>query len=246
MVITSLENEKIKNLVKLQRKKYRDLTGTYIIEGEHLVSEAFKAGVILELFVLEGEEFSYESAVTYVSLEVMKKLTVMETVPKVIALCKKMKSSDIVGKRVLLLDEVQDPGNLGTIIRSAVAFNIETIILSENTVDLYNPKVLRSTQGMYNYVNVIRMKSNDAIMNLKELGITVYGTNVDSGIDVRSLNNKDKNNFCLVMGNEGSGVRLEIQEMCDKNLYIKMNENVESLNVGVACSILLYELSGDM
>lgn len=246
MVITSLENERIKNLVKLQRKKYRDLEGTYIVEGEHLVREAYKAGVILELFVLEGEEFSYDLPVTFVSYEVMKKLTVMETVPKVIALCKKCVYREIIGKRVLLLDEVQDPGNLGTIIRSAVAFNIETIILSENTVDLYNPKVLRSTQGMYNYVNVIRMKSSDAINKLKELGITVYGTNVECGVDVRSLSNDDKKSFCLVMGNEGNGVRLEIQEMCDKNLYIKMNENVESLNVGVACSILLYELGGDV
>lgn len=246
MVITSLENERIKNLVKLQRKKYRDLEGTYIVEGEHLVREAYKARVILELFVLEGEEFSYDLPVTFVSYEVMKKLTVMETVPKVIALCKKCVCREIIGKRVLLLDEVQDPGNLGTIIRSAVAFNIETIILSENTVDLYNPKVLRSTQGMYNYVNIIRMKSADAIANLKELGITVYGTNVECGVDVRSLSNDDKKSFCLVMGNEGNGVRLEIQEMCDKNLYIKMNENVESLNVGVACSILLYELGGNI
>ena len=245
MVITSLENERIKNLVKLQRKKYRDLEGTYIVEGEHLVKEAYKAGVILELFVLEGEEFSYDVPVTFVSYEVMKMLTVMETVPKVIGLWLKC-VCEIIGKRVLLLDEVQDPGNLGTIIRSAVAFNIETIILSENTVDLYNPKVLRSTQGMYNYVNIIRMKSTDAISNLKELGITVYGTNVDCGVDVRSLSNDDKKSFCLVMGNEGNGVRLEIQKMCDKNLYIKMNENVESLNVGVACSILLYELGRDV
>lgn len=246
MVITSLENERIKNLVKLQRKKYRDLEGTYIVEGEHLVGEAYKAGVVLELFVLEGEEFSYDLPVTFVSYEVMKKLTVMETVPKIIALCKKCMCREIIGKRVLLLDEVQDPGNLGTIIRSAVAFNIETIILSENTVDLYNTKVLRSTQGMYNYVNIIRMKSTNAISNLKELGITIYGTNVDCGVDVRSLSNDDKKSFCLVMGNEGNGVRLEIQEMCDKNLYIKMNENVESLNVGVACSILLYELGRDV
>lgn len=246
MVITSLENERVKNLVKLQKKKYRDLEGTYIVEGEHLVSEAIKAGVILEVFLLEDEDFSDEVPVTFVSYEVMKKITTMETVPRIVALCKKCMCREIIGKRVLLLDEVQDPGNLGTIIRSAVAFNIETIILSENTVDLYNPKVLRSTQGMYNYVNIIRMKSIDAIKKLKELGIIVYGTNVADGVDVRSLESEDKNSFCLVMGNEGSGVRLEIQEMCDKNLYIRMNENVESLNVGVACSILLYELGGDV
>lgn len=243
MVITSLENERVKNLVKLQKKKYRDAEGIYLVEGEHLVKEASKAGAILEYFILENEEFSYDGQITFVSYEVMKKITTMETVPKIVALCKKCDNGDILGRRLLLLDEVQDPGNLGTIIRSAVAFNIETIILSENTVDLYNSKVLRATQGMYSYVNVIRMDSREAILKLKELGIIVYGTNVDYGVDVRTLSKEEKKNFCLVMGNEGNGVRPEIQNMCDKNLYIKMNENVESLNVSVACSILLYELN---
>lgn len=246
MVVTSLDNERVKNLVKLQRKKYRDLEGTYIVEGDHLVKEAIKAGVVLEVFVLDGEEFIGEESVTYVSNDVMKKITVMETVPRIVALCKKNDGCAIVGKRVLLLDEVQDPGNLGTIIRSAVAFNINTIILSENTVDLYNSKVLRATQGMYNHINIIRMNAAEAILKLKELEIIVYGTNVVNGIDVRTLSSKDKNSFCLVMGNEGSGIRGDIQELCDKNLYIKMTENVESLNVGVACSILLYELDGDI
>lgn len=245
MIITSLENEKVKNLVKLQRKKYRDLTGTYIVEGEHLVLETLRVGNVLEVFVLEGENFSYDGQVTFVSYEVMKKITTMETVPKIIALCNKSDSENIVGNKILLLDEIQDPGNLGTIIRSAVAFNIETIILSENTVDLYNSKVLRSTQGMYNYVNIIRMNSKEAIEKLHELGIIVYGTNVNNGVDVRELESVDKEKFCLVMGNEGNGVRCDIQAMCDKNLYIKLNKNAESLNVGVACSILLYELGGN-
>lgn len=243
MMITSLENEKIKRLVKLQKKKYRDNEGIYIVEGEHLVQEAYKTGVILELFILEGEFFSYDLSITYVSHDVMKRITNMETVPKIVALCKKCKNEEIIGKRILLLDEIQDPGNLGTIIRSAVAFNIETIILSENTVDLYNPKVLRATQGMYNYVNIISMNSVIAIKKLKKIGISVYGTNVVDGIDVRSLNDIDKQSFCLVMGNEGNGLKLDIQKMCDKNLYIKMNNDVESLNVSVACSILLYELN---
>jgi len=243
MIITSLENEKVKKLVKLQKKKYRDLEGIYVVEGEHLVLEASKAQVVLEYFILEGEDFAYDGQVTFVSYEVMKKITMMESVPKIVALCKKRDNLGIVGKRVLLLDEVQDPGNLGTIIRSAVAFNIDTIILSENAVDLYNSKVLRSTQGMYNYVNIVRMNSKEALFKLKDLGIKVYGTNVVDGVDVKTLNNKDKSRFCLVVGNEGNGVRLEIQELCDKNLYISMNRNVESLNVSVACSILLYGLN---
>ena len=171
----------------------------------------------------------------------MKKISTMDTPSNVIALCKKIINKNI-GRKILLLDEVQDPGNLGTIIRSSVAFGIDTIILSENTVDLYNPKVLRGTQGMYNFINIFNMNSINAIEDIKSRGIKIYGTNVVNGVDVKSLSDEDKRSFCLIVGNEGNGVREEIQMMCDKNLYIKMNDNVESLNVGVATSILLYEL----
>lgn len=242
MLITSLDNEKIKNLSKLKKKKYRDLTNTYLVEGMHLVLEAFKAEVLDEIILLDGEVVPFDIAHTFVTLEVMRKLSGMDTPSNIVGVCHKKESNGIVGNRILLLDEVQDPGNLGTIIRSAVAFNIDTIILSENTVDLYNPKVLRSTQGMYCHVNVISMNAKDAIDELKNRGIVVYGTNVEYGVDVRLLDSKSKKKFCLIMGNEGNGVRLDIQKMCDKNLYINMNSQVESLNVAIACSILLYEL----
>ncbi len=240
MVITSLENSKVKDYVKLQQKKYRDLTGTYIVEGEHLVFEAYKAGLVKELILLDGENVPFDIDYIYVSNEVMKKISTLDTAPTIMAVCNKSNSSDIVGDKVLLLDGIQDPGNLGTIIRSSVAFNIDTIILSENTVDLYNPKVLRATQGMYCHVNIISRDAINAINYLKDNNYIVYGTNVNNGYDVREVDSNDK--FCLIMGNEGNGVREEIQNMCDKNLYIKMNNAVESLNVGVACSILLYEL----
>lgn len=242
MIITSLENNKIKELVKLQKKKYRDLTNTFIVEGDHLVNEVIKEGFALELFVLDGEHFSYNLQTTYVSEDVMKKISTMDSIPKIIALCNKINSKKIIGNRILLLDEIQDPGNLGTIIRSAVAFNITTIILSNNTVDLYNPKVLRSTQGMFAHINIINMDENIALKELKEANYIIYGTSVNNGVDVRKLTNEEKNKFCLIMGNEGSGMNNNISKQCDKNLYIKMNSNVESLNVGIACSILLYEL----
>ncbi len=141
-----------------------------------------------------------------------------------------------------MLDEIQDPGNLGTIIRSSVAFGIDMIILSENTVDLYNPKVLRATQGMYCHIPIVSVDASKAITFLKNNQYHIYGTNVNNGVDARTLNKDDKEKFCLIVGNEGNGVSKEIQAMCDKNLYIPMKKEVESLNVGVACSILLYEL----
>lgn len=240
MVITSLENNKIKDLVKLQNKKYRDITNSFVVETYHLVEEAYKAGILKEVFALENEDISFDVPITYVSSDVMKKISTTDTFTNIVGLCEKFNSSEIIGNKILLLDDIQDPGNLGTIIRSSVAFNVDTIILSLNTVDLYNPKVLRSSQGMFCHINIITMDLNDAIAELKTRNITIYGTDVNNGEDVRNIN--DTSSYALIMGNEGRGVKQEIQDMCDKNLYIKMNNDAESLNVGVACSILLYEL----
>ncbi len=240
MVITSLENQRVKDLVKLQSKKYRDSTNKFLVEGYHLVEETYKSNILKEVFVLEGMKVDLDIPITYVSSEVMKKITTTDTYCDIIGLCEKINSREIIGNKILLLDDIQDPGNLGTIIRSSVAFNVDTIILSLNTVDLYNPKVLRSTQGMFCHINIITMDLVDAINIIKDKNITVYGTNVNVGVDVRSIS--DTSSYALIMGNEGNGVKKEIQDMCDKNLYIKMNKNTESLNVGVACSILLYEL----
>lgn len=241
MIITSLDNDNVKKWKKLCKKKYRDEFGIYLVEGEHLVEEAYKSGVLDKVIVLDGEDYSYDNII-YVSYEVMKAISSLDTPNRIMGVCKKKESSELLGKRYLLLDGVQDPGNLGTIVRSAVAFNIDTIVLSDDTVDLYNPKVLRSTQGMIFHTNIIERDLVSVIDELHNMGITVYGTDVNNGIDARELSSLDKTSFALVMGNEGNGVRREVKELCDKNLYINMNENVESLNVGVATSILLYEL----
>ena len=242
MIITSLENSKVKNLLKLQQKKYRDETKQYLVEGEHLVEEALKAGVVIEIITTEEQVENNKVPVTYVSYEVMKKISSMDTPPSIAALCQKDDNNAIKGNKIVILDEIQDPGNLGTIIRSAVAFNIDTIILSENCVDLYNPKVIRATQGMIFHINIFIMNGVDAIKLIKDNNISIYGTDVNNGIDARSLSDEDKQCFALVMGNEGNGVRESIKSLCDKNLYINMNNNVESLNVAIATSILLYEL----
>ena len=113
-------------------------------------------------------------------------------------------------------------------------------MLSPNTVDLYNPKVIRSTQGMIFHLNIIIRPLNEFIENLKKDNYKILGTKVTSGIDVKD--SKTYSHFALIMGNEGSGVKEEILDLCDECLYIKMNEECESLNVGVATSIFLYEL----
>lgn len=240
MVITSLNNEHIKEINKLKEKKYRDQTNTFLIEGEHLVIEALKNNVVKELIIVDEYNIDYVNIkTTYVSKDVMKKLSSMDSYPSVMAVCFKKEEKEIKGN-VLILEDIQDPGNLGTIIRSSAAFNIDTIILSPKTVDLYNSKVIRSTQGILFYINIIVKNIEEEIIKLKNNGYKIYGTKVDNGIDVRTIKTKEK--FALIIGNEGNGMSENTSNLCDENLYIKMNNNVESLNAGVAASILLYEL----
>lgn len=240
MLITSLENEKIKNYSKLQQKKYRDLTNEYLVEGKHLVLEAQKNNVLKEVLLLEEESPLAGIPFVYVTPDIMKKLSTLDTPSTIIGICAKKNVSQILGHKILLLDAIRDPGNLGTIIRSAAAFNVDTLVLSEDTVDLYNPKVLRSTQGMYHYLNIIEMPLEKALSIIKENKIPLYGTNVNEGTNVKELSHPEK--YALIMGNEGQGVKKEIAQLCEKNIYIPMNKNVESLNVAIATSILLYEL----
>ena len=148
---------------------------------------------------------------------------------------------EIYGEKVLILDRIQDPGNLGTIIRSAVAFNIDTIICSPDTVDFYNPKVVRASQGMMFHIPIIIKNTNEVIRNLKNNDYKIVGTKVTNGKDVREAS--IYSHFALIIGNEGQGISRDIEELCDEYLYIKMNENCESLNASVAASILLYEIN---
>ena len=140
MLITSLDNQKIKKYLKLKIKKFRDEEKLFLIEGEHLVEEALKSDLLVDLLVLDGNIKDYHFPITYVGSKVMKKLSNMDSVPSVIGVCKFLEEKEITGNRVLLLDDIQDPGNLGTIIRSSLAFSVFEIILNLNSVDLYNDK----------------------------------------------------------------------------------------------------------
>ena len=140
------------------------------------------------------------------------------------------------------MDNIQDPGNLGTIIRSSVAFNVDTLVLTKNCVDLYNPKVIRATQGMLFKLNIIIVSDIEGfIVSLKDNNFKVYSTSVIGGNSLKSI--EKSNRFAIIMGNEGNGVRDSINSLCDEFIYIDMNPLCESLNVGVATSIILYELS---
>lgn len=237
-MINSVSNEKIKKYSKLLQKKYRDESNLYLVSTDHLVREAIKERNVVDIFLLENKE-NYYGNVTIVTETVMRKLTNLKTLPNVVAVVKKKKEENIKGN-VILLDGVQDPGNVGTIIRSAVAFNIDTIVFGNGTVDVYNEKVLRASEGMINNINIIKKELVDIIMELKVNGYEIIGTKVDGGTDIKNIKSKK---FALLVGNEGNGVSKELLDLCDVFAYIKMNDSCESLNVGVATSIIIHELN---
>lgn len=240
MKIESLQNPKVKEWMKLKEKKYRDEKNLFLIEGDHLLNEAMIKGVVQEI-ISPDHLFDFDGIPFYeVNDGIMKKLSNQVSVTNVICVCEKLKESDIVGN-VCLLDNIQDPGNLGTIIRSAVAFKINTIIISPDTVDLYNDKVIRSSEGMLFHVNVIKKDLNIAIDELKKSNYKIYGTNVENGASLKEISFSDRN--AIIIGNEGKGVKEDLQEKCDDLIYIPISDACESLNAGVAASIIFYELN---
>ena len=235
-MIESLNNEKIKYYTKLNDKKYRKSEKLFIAAGEHLVTEALKKNIVKEILLLNGEENVYGD-VTYVTSDLLKKVSDLTNYPKVLAICYIKDDLKIEGN-VVALDNIKDPGNLGTIIRSAVAFNYDTILLSEECVDVYNSKVVRATEGMLFNVNIVTCDLFSTLLKLKESGYKIYGTDVVNGESPAYESNK----HVLIIGSEARGMSNSIREICDKNLYIKMNDKCESLNAGVSASILMYEL----
>ena len=239
MLITSVNNDTIKELVKLKEKKYRDVNDLFFIEGKALCDIAYEKGLLREIYILDGYDNIYDGIpVTYVSDVVMKKISDLGSISSYYGVCSKMVENNI-GNRLLILDDIQDPGNLGTIIRSAVAFNFDTIVLSNGTVDLYNPKVVRSTKGMLFNINIIVRDIGSFLKDLDDY--TIYGTDVNNGIDIK--NEEIPAKVAIVIGNEGKGISEEVRKYCHKFLYIKMNNECESLNAGVSASIIMYEVS---
>ena len=233
MKISSKDNPLVKYLVRLyENKKERDESNKFIVEGYNLVSEAKKQGLLDKVFSIK-EEDDYKDAII-VTQDIIKKITNTVTPEGIIAICNKKKDLNL-GNKVLYLGSLQDPGNIGTLLRSAVAFNFDTVVLDE-CVDLYNPKVIRASQGAIFYLNIL----SNSLSELKSLGYKIIGTEMFG----TALNNYKSNDskLVLILGNEGHGVRSEYLEFSDINLTIPMN-SIESLNVGVAGSILMYELN---
>ncbi|WBP83972.1 TrmH family RNA methyltransferase [Mycoplasmopsis edwardii] len=234
MIITSKQNPIIKNLKKLQDKKYRNLEQKFLVSGFHLVNEALENGIVSEIF--ESEDSNKYPNATKVSYNLIKYLSETETPQKVIAVCDKTKVKHSKINKVIALNNLQDPGNVGTIIRLAKAFAFDTVIV-EN-LDPYNDKVIRSSQGAIFKLNVIETKDlKQNLIKLKNDGFKVFETLLDKNAsklnDVQFPNEK----LVIVVGNEGNGINDEIKKLSDLNIYIPIE--FESLNVAVATGIVL-------
>lgn len=230
MRITSVNNQLIKDTTKLHQKKHRDKTGLFLIEGYHLYEEALKSDLIETVFTtdysIQGDN------VVEVTQQVLEKLSQTKTPQPVLTVCKKIYKRELSNK-ILILEEVQDPGNLGTLMRSALAFGFKTIVL-DNTVDIYNDKVLRSTQGAIFNINIIESNTIDFMEKYSDY--TYFGTEM-FGTNLLSVSKPKK--VAIILGNEGSGISQKVLEKTRQNITIKMQET-ESLNVGVAGSIIMH------
>jgi len=253
-VISSKENEIIKKIKKLKDKKYRDLENKFIVEGIKIIREAIveKANIdkiiVCEECINNGninKELLYEIAkfnCIYVTEKVFQTLTDVVTHQGILAIIEKQSSVTEIDYKediIVVLDGIQDPGNLGTILRTVDSVGLKQIILSEDTTDSYNPKVVRSTMGAIFRLNIIETKNlKEVLKEMKKHKFEVVSTSLETNDNIYDI---DYNRKVLVIGNEANGVSKEILDLSNRKIKIPMIGKTESLNVSVATSIVLYE-----
>ena len=244
-IITSKANSVVKNAKKLHQKKYRKKA--YLIEGWHLFEEAVQAGVTIEkIFALESyrDQLAAFPQTVWVSEDILLDLADSQTPQGIVAVVQKEEVGqvDFSQGKFLFLEDVQDPGNVGTIIRTADAAGYTGVIVSDKSADIYSLKTLRSMQGSHFHLPIYRMSSQALLKETKEAAVPVLATTLSKdSVDYRELPSIE--NFVLVMGNEGQGISPLMAESADQLVHISMKGQAESLNVAVAAGILIFHLS---
>ncbi|MCQ2742242.1 MAG: RNA methyltransferase [Bacilli bacterium] len=230
--ITSRTNQKIKDAATY--KKAHD--GLFLIEGWHGVEMASKAGLAKEIYTTKDTSFKADE-IYLVTEEIIEKLSISKNPEGVVALCRQKKEAPLSSKRVLMLEEVQDPGNVGTLLRTALSFGFHDVILSGGC-DPYNGKAIASSQGAIFSLNILRRNSQSAIKELKANGYFVMATALKNSLPAEGYSHDGK--IALIFGNEGQGLKEETIADSDVSLRISM-EGIDSLNVGVAGGILMHQ-----
>jgi TrmH family RNA methyltransferase len=243
MKIVSLTNQNVKRWIELKNSSTRQENALFIIEGEKLVTEAFNMGLLVELIYTDPlpTKLSKFDNVFEVDGKVLNKISSLKTPNKVIGICKMPKEDSKLAKIIVALDGVQDPGNGGNIIRSCVGFNIEQILLSNDTFDQYNEKFIRATMGAFFKVKINKVDLGDKLKNLKKLGYKIVITSAVGTDKIDKIKNLEK--LVIVFGSEGHGVSKEVEALADYKVLIKTNPKLESLNVASSAAIVLYEIS---
>ncbi|ELG8226241.1 TPA: TrmH family RNA methyltransferase [Staphylococcus aureus] len=243
--ITSAQNNRIKQANKLKKKRERDKTGLALIEGVHLIEEAYQSGIVItQLFAIEPvrldqQIIAYAQEVFEINMKVAESLSGTVTPQGFFAIIEKPHYDISKAQQVLLIDRVQDPGNLGTLIRTADAAGMDAVIMEKGTTDPYQDKVLRASQGSVFHLPVMTQDLNTFITQFNG---PVYGTALENAVAYKEVTSSDS--FALLLGNEGEGVNPELLAHTTQNLIIPIYGKAESLNVAIAGSILLYHLKG--
>lgn len=240
-LIQSVDNPLAKQWLELHTTKGRELAQSYMAEGIHLVQMAHEHHFIKELIALDGFELPLEWRAyprQWVSEKVMKKVSQLMAFSPIIAICTMHPSPLRLGNKVLVIDGVQDPGNLGTILRSAVAFGVDHVVVSKTSVDAYHDKVIRGSQGALFALSITREDSL-AFVKAHQATHQVIVTSLHPNA-VSTATFKFPPHWMLVMGNEGQGVQTSLIELADSQIMLPMSGHMESLNVAIATSILLY------
>lgn len=233
MIIESSNNNKFLLWKKLKQKKYRDLNKLFLVYGNHLVEEALKANLLVTT-ISSNESIAADF---YISSKMFKELCDLPSIPDIMGVVQYKNAITKLGNKVLILDDIQDPDNLGALLRSALAFGFNDIILSNRSVSIYNEKAIRASQGALFHLNIIK---GDLVKKISELKMSKYLiVGADNKNTSKIIPNKS---IALVLGNEGSGISDEVNSLIDVFTTIK-TKKVESLNVSVAGAILMYEWS---
>lgn len=247
--ITSVNNDLVKKTVKLQQKKYRDEEKKFLLEGFKAIEEAYKSGIEIEQVFVEKQSakilnFFAPEQLIFTNQAVLKKISTTDSAPEMVAIAKQKVFSleDLKeAKKIVLLENIKDLGNLGTILRTSKAFSQDAIILFGETVDLYNPKCVRSAVGNLWKLPVVQVKDFQQLPNrFSEFERVATLPRSTDTIDLKDF--KIRTPYLLMFGSEADGLSQELIDFATQKITIKMDENVESLNLSISVGIILAQL----
>lgn len=240
--ITSLNNQKVKDACKLKTSKGRSESGLFLVEGFHILEMALNKGVVKAIFTNKILENIDENITQYLVDDfILNKISYMPSNQGVIGICEASFSSLEHENLVVFLDNISDPGNMGTILRTCLAFGVKNVLISEGSVSIFNDKVLMSSQGAIFNLNIKKVNYDD-VKKMKDEYKIIASTLSDKSVDFNELKVNAKDKYIVVFGNESRGISEETKSMTDIFTKIPMN-TIDSLNVGVAAGIIIYYLA---